>query len=51
VIHKAPLARVDYVELVDAETFQPVETARPNSLLVLAVFVGKTRLIDNIRPG
>jgi len=51
VINEAPLARIDYVELVDAETFQPVETSRPNSLLVLAVFFGKTRLIDNIRLG
>jgi pantoate--beta-alanine ligase len=49
VISQAPLARIDYVELVDAETLQPVETARPNSLLALAVFFGKTRLIDNIR--
>jgi pantothenate synthetase len=30
---------------------QPVETAGPNSLLALAVFFGKTRLIDNIRLG
>jgi pantoate--beta-alanine ligase len=50
-ISKAPLARIDYVELVDSETLQPVEAARPNSLLVLAVFFGKTRLIDNIRLG
>jgi pantoate--beta-alanine ligase len=49
VISRAPLARIDYVELVDAETLQPIETARPNSLLALAVFFGKTRLIDNIR--
>jgi len=49
VINEAPLARIDYVELVDSETFQPVETSRPNSLLALAVFFGKTRLIDNIR--
>jgi pantoate--beta-alanine ligase len=51
VINEAPLARIDYVEVVDAETFQPVETSRPNSLLVLAVFFGKTRLIDNMRLG
>jgi pantoate--beta-alanine ligase len=51
VIGEAPLARIDYVELVDAETLQPVETVRPNSLLALAVFFGKTRLIDNIRLG
>jgi pantoate--beta-alanine ligase len=49
VINESPLARIDYVELVDTETFQPVETCRPNSLLLLAVFFGKTRLIDNIR--
>ena len=49
VISEAPLARIDYVELVDAETLQPVEVVGPNSVLVLAVFFGKTRLIDNIR--
>jgi pantoate--beta-alanine ligase len=51
VIGEAPLARIDYVELVDAETLQPVEMVRPNSLLALAVFFGKTRLIDNSRLG
>ena len=49
VINKAPLARIDYVELVDAKTLQPVEMAGPNTVLLLAVFFGKTRLIDNIR--
>jgi pantoate--beta-alanine ligase len=51
VIGEAPLARIDYLELVDAETLQPVETVRPNSLLALAVVFGKIRLIDNIRLG
>jgi pantoate--beta-alanine ligase len=51
VINEAPLARIDYVELVDAETLRPVEIAGPNSVLVLAVFFGKTRLIDNVRLG
>jgi pantoate--beta-alanine ligase len=51
VIDEAPLARIDYVEVADAETLQPVETVRPNSLLALAVSFGKTRLIDNIRLG
>jgi pantoate--beta-alanine ligase len=51
VIGEAPLARIDYVELVDAETLQPVEIVQPNSLLALAVFFGKTRLIDNSRLG
>lgn len=51
VISEARLARIDYLELVDAETLQPIETVRPNSLLALAVLFGKTRLIDNIRLG
>jgi len=49
VISEVPLADIDYVELVDAETLQPVEMVGPNSLLALAVLFGKTRLIDNIR--
>src|SRR5438046_5603609 len=48
-INEAPLARIDYVKLVDAETLRPVQMAGSNSVLVLAVFFGKTRLIDNIR--
>jgi pantoate--beta-alanine ligase len=51
VISEAPLARIDYVALVDAETLRPVEMVRSNSVLVLAVFIGKTRLIDNIQVG
>jgi pantoate--beta-alanine ligase len=51
VISKAPLARIDYVDLVDAESLQRIDSARPNSVLALAVFFGKTRLIDNIRLG
>jgi pantoate--beta-alanine ligase len=49
VIDEAPLARIDYVEFVDAQTLQPVEMAGPNSVLLLAVFFGSTRLIDNMR--
>jgi pantoate--beta-alanine ligase len=49
VISEAPLARIDYVEVVDAESLQPVEMAGPNTVLLLAVFFGETRLIDNIR--
>ncbi len=48
-INEAHLARIDYVEVVDAETLKPVEIGGPNSVLLLAVFFGKTRLIDNIR--
>jgi pantoate--beta-alanine ligase len=44
-----PLACVDYVEIVDAESFEPVTMVgtRP-AYALLAVFVGKTRLIDNL---
>jgi pantoate--beta-alanine ligase len=49
VIKEAPLARIDYVQIADAETLKPVETVGPNSVLLLAVFFGKTRLIDNTR--
>jgi pantoate--beta-alanine ligase len=47
-IGQAVLARIDYVDLVDAENLQPIEVVRSNSLLALAVFFGETRLIDNI---
>jgi pantoate--beta-alanine ligase len=49
VIGEAHLARIDYVEVADAETLKPVEIVGPNSVLLLAVFFGNTRLIDNIR--
>jgi pantoate--beta-alanine ligase len=48
IISEAPLARIDYVDLVDAETLQPIESVKPNALIAAAVFFGKTRLIDNI---
>jgi pantoate--beta-alanine ligase len=50
-INEAPLARIDYLEVVDAGSLQPVEIVGPNTVLLVAVFLGKTRLIDNIRLG
>ena len=41
-------ARVEYLELVDAESLKPVRTVRARSLLACAVHLGKARLIDNI---
>ena len=41
------LLSVDYAEIVDADSFEPVTHIRRGCLAVLAVFVGKTRLIDN----
>ncbi len=49
IIGQTPLARIDYIDLVDAKNLQPLEIAKPNALLAVAVFFGKTRLIDNIR--
>jgi pantoate--beta-alanine ligase len=43
-----PLASTDYVEIVDADTFEPVERLRRSCLVLLAVFVGSTRLLDNL---
>lgn len=46
-IKSEPLARIDYVELVDAETLEPVKTVKAPILAAIAVYIGKTRLIDN----
>ena len=48
VIEGAPLARIDYLEVVDAETLQSIEKLRSNAVMAIAVFFGQTRLIDNI---
>jgi pantoate--beta-alanine ligase len=42
-----PAVRVDYIELVNWATLEPVETAAPESLFAVAAYVGPTRLIDN----
>ena len=42
-----PLARIDYVEVVDFENIQRVETIEGETLVAIAVYIGKTRLIDN----
>ncbi len=49
IVRQAPLARLDYVELVDRETLQPLEVAERGSVLAIAAFFGQTRLIDNIQ--
>ena len=44
-----PAARLDYVEFFDPDTLRPVAEVRSGAQMALAVFVGKTRLIDNGR--
>ena len=48
VIEKEPLAKIDYVELVDWNTLKPVNSVEDTVLMAVAVYIGKTRLIDNV---
>jgi pantoate--beta-alanine ligase len=43
-----PLARIDYIEAVAPESLDPVREIAEGTLIALAVFIGKTRLIDNL---
>lgn len=49
ILESEPLARIEYAEVVDAGTFQPVDTLTGNLVLPLAVRIGGTRLIDNLQ--
>lgn len=46
-INKEPLAKIDYVEIVDSDSLNDVEVIERNILVPIAVYIGKTRLIDN----
>ncbi len=46
-IEKEPLAKIDYVEVVDSLSIEPVEKIEKSVLVAIAVYIGKTRLIDN----
>lgn len=48
VIAAAPLASIQYLELVDPDSMKPVKTLRAPALLAIAVYFGNTRLIDNV---
>jgi pantoate--beta-alanine ligase len=48
VLQSEPRAAVDYAEIVDANAFEPIIRVTRPCYAVLAVFVGKTRLIDNL---
>lgn len=45
------LARIDYVEMVSWDGIKPVETVDGPVLVAMAVYIGKTRLIDNFIFG
>ena len=46
-INKEPLAKIDYVDVVDFDTITPVDEIKGTTLVAIAVYIGKTRLIDN----
>lgn len=46
-LKQEPLAHVDYIEVVDLDNVQRVEKIEENTLVAIAVYIGKTRLIDN----
>src|SRR2546423_11334783 len=47
-VSQEPLARLDYAEVVGADTMEPPATAEAGALLVIAAQIGTTRLIDNM---
>ena len=47
IIEAEPLARIDYVEMVSWDGIKPVDVADSSVLVAMAVYIGKTRLIDN----
>lgn len=47
IIENEPLARIDYVEIVDMNTMKNIDKVKCDVLCAMAVYIGKTRLIDN----
>jgi pantoate--beta-alanine ligase len=47
IFNAEPAIRIDYIEVVNWATLEPVETAAPGTLFAVAAWVGATRLIDN----
>jgi pantoate--beta-alanine ligase len=48
VLAAEPQAAVDYAEIVDADAFEPISRIARPCYALLAAFIGKTRLIDNL---
>jgi pantoate--beta-alanine ligase len=47
IIESEPLAKIDYVEVVDFDNIEPIDVIQGSVLTAVAVYIGKTRLIDN----
>jgi len=50
-IHKEPLAKIDYVSIADANTMEELKKIDRPAIVFLAIRIGKTRLIDNVILG
>jgi len=48
IISREPHARIDYIEIRDAESLEELERVGNGAVIALAVYIGKTRLIDNM---
>ena len=44
----AGISKIDYVAVVDPDSLEPLDTWQPQSIMVVAAYVGSTRLIDNM---
>lgn len=51
ILAEKPGINIQYIEIVDPDSLQPLEETRDRALVALAVFIGSTRLIDNIVVG
>lgn len=47
IVNTEPLAKIDYISVVDAITMQPVQEITAPVLVAMAIYIGSTRLIDN----
>jgi pantoate--beta-alanine ligase len=50
-IQKIKSVRIDYIEIVDSRSLQPLKKVSKSCFIALAVYIGKTRLIDNLAIG
>ncbi len=48
IVARAPSAKIDYIVVADPENLEDIETFKGRALVALAVWIGKTRLIDNM---
>ena len=51
IIAQEPQVRLDYFEIVDPDTLEPIERTSQPTLVAVAAYVGATRLIDNVLLG